>query len=142
MVHLLHIGDVHGAALALAVTGFLAEQLRHGALGIRAAGNRMAVAAVGGGEIVLRLDGGEGTSLCGLLSDAQVDIAREHTLGEALRGLLFEGTDPNHRPVKLHQLLFCILLVCSQCSHAFLVRVVIVYACRGLKMGTSSSSSN
>ncbi|CAN3964367.1 5-deoxy-glucuronate isomerase, partial [Dysosmobacter welbionis] len=77
VVHLLHVRNVHGAALALAVAGSLAEQLRHGPLGVRPAGDGMAMAPVGGGEVVPGLDGREGTGLRCLLTDAQVDVARQ-----------------------------------------------------------------
>ncbi|CAN4029612.1 Transcriptional repressor DicA, partial [Dysosmobacter welbionis] len=103
VVHLLHVRNVHGAALALAVAGSLAEQLRHGPLGVRPAGDGMAMAPVGGGEVVPGLDGREGTGLRCLLTDAQVDVARQHALGEALGGVFLKGPDPDHVPVQGQQ---------------------------------------
>ena len=116
---------MHGTALALAVAGALAEQLGHRQLGVAAAGDDVAVAAVGGSEVVLGLDGGEGAGLGGLLTDAQVDIACQHTLGEALSRVFLERTDAHHGLVKAQQqflgvfLLRGFLLSC-QCFHAFL----------------------
>ena len=57
----LEIGDVHGAALALAVTGGTAKELGHHAIDIGALGNAVAVAAVGAGDVIrvlqVRADG-------------------------------------------------------------------------------------
>ena len=142
MIHLLHVRNVHGAALALAVAGLFAEQLGHSQLGVSAPGNGVAVAAVGGGKVVLGADSGESAGLSSLLTDAQMDIACQHTLGEALGGLLLEGTDAHHRAIELQKLLFAVhfLFLFSQCSHTFLLSVR--HACFGANRGTSSSSSN
>ena len=43
-----------------------------------------------------------------LLPDAQVDVARQHSLGEALGGLLLKGADADHGAVELHQEVFFI----------------------------------
>ena len=114
MVHLLHVSDVHGTALALAVAGDLAEQLSHCQLGVCASGDRVAMTTMGGGEIISGFDGCEGACFGGLLTDAQMNVACQHALGEAVCCVLFKCTNPNHGPVKLHQLLFCILFFCSQ----------------------------
>ena len=76
MVHLLHVRDVHGAALTFAIAGLLAEQLRHRELGVRAARDRMTVTTMSGCKIILRADGGERACLGALLADAQMDVAR------------------------------------------------------------------
>ena len=125
MVHLRHISDVHGTALALAVAGALAEQLGHGQLGIAAAGDDVAVAAVGGSEVILGLDRGERACLSSLLTDAQVDITGQHTLGEALSRVFLERADAHHRAVKAQQhflgaFLLRVFLLSCQCLHAFL----------------------
>ena len=118
VVHLLHVGDVHRAALALAVTGLFAKQLRHAEIGVHAPGNGMAVAPVGGSEVVLGLDGGKGTRRGRFLPNAQMNIAGQHTFGEALGGLLLKGPDAHHRAVKISQLFLGVFFV-SQCFHAF-----------------------
>ena len=114
---------MHGAALALAVAGLFAEQLGHSQLGVSAPGNGVAVATVGGGKVVLGADSGESAGLSSLLTDAQMDIACQHTLGEALGSLLLEGTDTHHRAVELQKLLLTVHFLSflfSQCSHTFL----------------------
>ena len=123
VIHLLHVRNVHGAALTLAVAGLFAEQLGHSQLGVSAPGNGVAVATVGRGKVVLGADSGESAGLSSLLTDAQMDIACQHTLGEALGGLLLEGTDTHHRAVELQKLLLTVHFLSflfSQCSHTFL----------------------
>ncbi len=51
---LVHVGDVHAAALAARVAGGAAEQLGHHALDVAALGDGVAVAAVGAGDVVVR----------------------------------------------------------------------------------------
>lgn len=114
VVHLLHISDVHGAALALTIAGDLAEQLSHSQLSVCTSGDCVAMTTMGGSEIIFGLDGCEGACFSCLLTDAQMNVACQHALGEAVCCVLFKCTNPNHSPVKLHQLIFCILFFCSQ----------------------------
>ena len=124
VVALCHISDVHGTALALAVAGLFAEQLGHALLGVHAACDGMTMAAVGGREVIFFLNGGKCACLSSLLADAQVDVASQHTLGEALSGMLFKLPDPYHGAVETQQLflgvLFSSVLFRCQCFHAFL----------------------
>ena len=57
------VGDVHAAALALAVPGLLAEELRHHRVQVHALADALAVAAVGGIDQVLRLQGAAHTPM-------------------------------------------------------------------------------
>ena len=124
VVALCHISDVHGTALALAVAGLLAEQLSHALLGIHAAGDGMAMAAVGGSEKVLFFNRGKCAGRSGLLANAQMDVTCQHTFGEAFCGMLFKLPDPYHGAVEIQQLflgvLFSSVLFRCQCFHAFL----------------------
>ncbi|MNV46251.1 hypothetical protein D3C71_1380750 [compost metagenome] len=109
------IGDVHGAALALVVAGGAAKQLAHHARAVGALGQRMAVAAVGGGEQVARMQMGADARGHGLLARGQVqrplDQRRFGTGRGALApdlhatlagafGRVLEGTDTDHGPVE------------------------------------------
>ena len=92
----------------------LAEQLSHSQLSVCTSGDCVAMTTMGGGEIIFGLDGCEGACFSCLLTDAQMNVACQHALGEAVCCVLFKCTNPNHSPVKLHQLIFCILFFCSQ----------------------------
>ena len=103
VVHFLHIRNVHGPSLALAVAGGLAEELCHGQLGVRASGDGMAMATVGGGEVIFGLDGRKGAGFGGFLADTQMDIAGQHALGKAFGCMLLKSPDSNHIPVQRQQ---------------------------------------
>ena len=100
------------------------ETMYHALLGVHAACDGMAMAAVGGREVIFFLNGGKCACLSSLLADAQVDVASQHTLGEALSGMLFKLPDPYHGAVETQQLflgvLFSSVLFRCQCFHAFL----------------------
>src|SRR5205823_459990 len=66
------VGDVHAAALALAVAGRLAEQLSHHQLDVAALGDAVAVAAVGAGDEVVLAQGGAGADPDRLFADVGV----------------------------------------------------------------------
>ena len=103
VVHLLHICNVHGTALALAVAGDLAEQLCHSQLGVRTAGDGVTMAPVGGGEVIFGFDGRESARFGCLLADTQVNVACQHSFGKTVGCVLFKGTDANHIPVQRQQ---------------------------------------
>ena len=76
------VRDVHGAAAALAVAVGLAHQLRQGPVQLRALGDAVAVAPVGGGNEVLVRQLGANGCRHGLLAGVKVDGAPELVLRE------------------------------------------------------------
>jgi len=71
---------VHRAALASTRSGRLAEQLRHHLVRAYALRQAVAVAAVRGRDIVVRLDGRTDAGSDGLLADVQVPCPDELAL--------------------------------------------------------------
>ena len=112
------VGDVHRAALALVVAGGAAEQLAHHRRRIGALGQRVAVAAVGGGEQVVALQVDAHAGGHGLLAGRQVQRpAHQRRLGRGRQapgrhaalagdfGRVFEGADAAHQAVQLERAL-------------------------------------
>ena len=100
----LHVGDMHGAALAVAVAIHLAGDLGHHALGVGAAGEEDAVAAMVGGEGVLRLHRRAHARRRRLLADRQM----QHGAGglaahEQFADALLEAADAPHGPIEIEQ---------------------------------------
>ena len=97
----LHVGDVHGAAEALAIAGLAAHQLRHHAVDARTLGDAVAVAAVIGGDDVVvaqrRADAG-GDRLLALVA---VGRALDDAFLEEVGGLVLEGADAAHGDVEI-----------------------------------------
>ena len=97
----LHVGDVHGAAEALAIAGLAAHQLRHHAVDARTLGDAVAVAAVVGGDDVVvaqrRADAG-GDRLLALVA---VGRALDDAFLEEVGGLVLEGADAAHGDVEI-----------------------------------------
>src|ERR687893_1064612 len=97
-----HVGDVHRAALAVAVAGGLAEQLRGHAVHVEAERDGVPVAAVGGGDHVPLLQGGYGPDGDGLLPDVEVRRPVDLPLGVEVVYLLVEGAAEEHLPQEVH----------------------------------------
>src|SRR5262249_37527304 len=97
------VGDVHGAALALAVAVDPAEQLGHHPPDVGALGDAVAVAAVGAGHAIgdgeRRADADGDRLLTHVGRDRAVDLAGEPQLD----GALVELADHDHRPQHLHE---------------------------------------
>ena len=97
----LHVGDVHGAAEALAIAGLAAHQLRHHAVDARTLGDAVAVAAVVGGDDVVvaqrRADAG-GDRLLALVAMGR---ALDDAFLEEVGGLVLEGADAAHGDVEI-----------------------------------------
>ena len=101
----LHVAEVHGAALAPAVARGAAEQLGHDAAGIGPLGKALAVAAVGGAHEVRRREERADRRRRGLLPHAEVDEAGDLAGGEAFGHPFLEATDQAHHPVDREALL-------------------------------------
>ena len=95
------IGDVHRAALALAIAGLPAVELGHHAVEVRPLGDAMAVAAMGRDDPVAaaqrRADADRDRLLADIAMHDAVDLADE-IIG---RGALLEPADRQHPPQHL-----------------------------------------
>jgi hypothetical protein len=110
-----HVGEVHRPAVAPAQSGPLAEDLGHHRIGIRAEDDRVAVAAVGGEDLVAGPQGGQGPDDRRLSAIGQMRVAPEQAgqLGEAALNALLELPDAQHLREHPHQaVLIEALLVC------------------------------
>ena len=96
--------EVHGAALAAAEAGDLAEQFGHQQIGGNPAGQRDAVIAVGGGDVVILADGRQHPHGQRLLPHVGVEKAADFPLLVALLATLFEGADQHHQAIHFQQL--------------------------------------
>jgi len=95
------VGDVHGAAPATAVSGFLAMELRSHAAQIGALCDKVAVAPVSAGDVVVHSEIVNGSRRHGLLSHIEVENSMGEPFAEGLEALLFKGADPQHHPVQI-----------------------------------------
>ena len=91
-----NIGDVHRAAASPAIAGLFPAKLRHHLRELSPLGNAVPVPAVGGGDVVGRLDRRTGPNRNRLLPGVQVRGSRDDVLGEKLHHLLFEVPDLHH----------------------------------------------
>ncbi len=96
---------VHGATLALGIAALAARQLSHDAVGVHAAGQHVAVIAVGGDAFVTVFGRSLKADNNGLLSDVEVAEAADETHSIELTGLFLESTDQQHVLVVTQQLL-------------------------------------
>ena len=87
------IGDMHGAAFAAAVAGFLAEQFGEHFVHRCALGEAMAVAAVGAGNVIIPAQ--RFTHAHGNRFFADIEMSQTRHLGAEIKlvDLLFEQTD-------------------------------------------------
>src|SRR5688572_2743227 len=98
------VGDVHRPALALAVAGFLAEQLGEHQVRRRALGQAVAVTAVRARDVVVvpqRLADADGNRF---LADIEVRQAWHQRAGVEIVHALFEQPDGHHPVVEANQL--------------------------------------
>jgi hypothetical protein len=105
------VGDVHRSALAAAIAFRLAEQLAEHFLELRALGDAVAVAAVGGGDVVClfqRLADADGNRLL-----AGIHVREAGHLGRKVElvGIVLEGPDARHLAVH-PEIAFRIALCC------------------------------
>ncbi len=105
-VEVLLLGEhVHRAALALAEAAAAAGQLGHDALGVEAAGQHVAVVAVGGDGLVAGLGVEHQAGHHRLLSDVEVAEAADEPHAVHLTGTLLETADQQHTAVGVEFLL-------------------------------------
>ncbi len=95
-----HVVEVHAAALAAADAGGAAAQLGHQRAGVGAAGERVAVVAVGAQEVVVRPQQAHGPHAHGLLPDIKMQEAADLSLHVELGAALLETPDQQHGPVQ------------------------------------------
>ncbi len=87
---------VHRAALALGIAALAPRELGHHALWVHAAGQHMAVIAVGGDPLVAFLGGGLEPDDDGLLSDIEMAEPADQTHAVKLACLFLESADEQH----------------------------------------------
>jgi hypothetical protein len=97
------VRDVHRAALAAAQPGGLGEELGHHAVEVGALGEDVAVAAVGGGEVVVVAQRGAHAGGDRLLAERGVHEAGDLAVAVELGHPGFEGADERHPFVELEQ---------------------------------------
>ena len=90
------VEHVHRAALALGATGGLAKHLGHARAGVHAAGEGVAVVAVGEHDRVIGVDGGKRADGAGFLADVQVTEAADLGLLVGLGAADLELADEEH----------------------------------------------
>ena len=93
----LEVEHVHRAAAAVRDALLAAEQLGHHAVGIRPAGERVAVRAVGRDQVVVVAQRAAGADDRRLLADRQVQEAADLGLRVHLARALLEAADEHHR---------------------------------------------
>ena len=100
----LRVGDVHGAAAAAVGSPVLAHQLGEHAQRVEAFGQAVAVATVGGGDGVRRMQRPARTDRRRLLPDREVDEPGDLTVAVERGHPLLEPTDQHHPPVHLEEI--------------------------------------
>ena len=100
------IDDMHRAALALAVAGALAVELRHHAVEASALGDQMAVAAMGRGDAIGLAQRRAYAGRARLLADRDVDEAGDLVGDREVADLALELPNPLHRAIHLEQQVF------------------------------------
>ena len=95
------VGDVHGAAFAAAIAGFLAEQFGKHSVQRRALGDTVAVAAVGAGDVIVLAQRFANADRDGFLADIEMRETRHLGAEIKLVDLFFEEPDLQHLAVEL-----------------------------------------
>ena len=99
--------EVHAAALAAADAGGLAAQLGHERARVGAAGQGVAVVAVGGDEVVVGPQQAHGADAHRFLADVEVQEAADLALDVELGAALLEAADEQHLTGRARMLLLC-----------------------------------
>src|SRR5208282_1778701 len=99
------VGDVHGAALAVAAAGLAAVDLGHHLVHVYAPGDAVAVAAVRAGDAVTVVQVAADADRRRLLARVQVDESGDIAARELRVHALLELADRPHRPVDVEQVL-------------------------------------
>ena len=110
------VGDVHRAALAVAEAVALAVDLGHHALDVAALGDRVAVAAMRAGDVVVGAEVGADAGRDRLLARVEMHEARDLAGGELGVQALLELADRAHHAVGLEQLVLGELARCWWCD--------------------------
>src|SRR5439155_19649847 len=97
------VGDVHRSALALAVTGFLAEEFRKHAVGRRSFGEAVSVTTMGARNVVVGLERFANPDRNGLLANVEVREAGHQGAGVEIVDPLFEQANGHHLAVHMDQ---------------------------------------
>ena len=100
----LEIGDVHGAALALAVTGRTTEELGHHAVDVSAFGDAVAVAAMGTGDVIGILQVGTDRHRHAFFTNVGVQGPHYFALAGLVFRLFLEQANAPHALIHLEEL--------------------------------------
>ena len=101
---LLHVEQVHGSALAAAGARDLAHQLGHHGIRGHAPGQRVAVVAVVGDDIVVLAEVGERPNRDGFLTYVEVEEASDLAVHVQALALLLEPTYEEHLLVQMRSM--------------------------------------
>ena len=112
------IGDVHGAAAALAQARLLAEDLRHHAVDIGALGHAVTMAAVGGFNHIVITQSGAHAGGDGFLTDVGVGEAGDLAGEEVVLDALLKLADRAHRLIELDGKFFRVNCIVRHNDHA------------------------
>jgi len=94
---------VHRAALALGIAALAAGELGHHAFRVHAAGQHVAVVAVGGDALVALFGRRLEADHHGFLADVEVAETADQSHAIELAGLLFESPDEQHLAIIMQQ---------------------------------------
>ena len=119
-VAVLHVVEVHRAAVAVAAALDLPVELGHHLVGMSALGDRVPVRPMRRGDHVAVLERAAHADRHGLLADSDVEEAGQLAGAEALLHLLLETADEEHLPKELLQALgrHCLPLFFEGCHRA------------------------
>ena len=127
-VAMFHVGDVHGTALALAISAGLAQHFSHHLvvvflLGLRglgifvAVGMRMSMSAVCAGDHVIVAQGSHCADGHSFLSGVQMGSAFEHGFAQQVGDIVFERADLNGLAQVAEQFFFGQSLLLDHCRN-------------------------
>ena len=101
-----HIGDVHGASAALAVSVLFTHKLGKSLSGIGALCKAVTVTAVGAGDVIVGIKQFADCGRNGFLSYTKMNRASEHIFLKEFERLVFKIPDKVHCVVDMTQLFF------------------------------------
>ena len=102
---LVHVGDVHAAALAAGVAGGTPEQLGHHAVDVAALGDGVAVTAVRAGDVVVRAQRRGDADADRLHADVRMGGATHLARAIERQCVLLERADGHHQAQRLFETL-------------------------------------
>ncbi len=99
------VEEVHGAALAFGKAGLLAQHLADGTLGVHAARQRVVVAAIGAGQVIVLAQRGGHADCRTFVADGGVHRAADLARLRKFQQRLLDAANQKHHAVHRQQLL-------------------------------------